>query len=334
MIKNDYCYEPVAEINLKNLYHNISFIKDNLDKKQKLICVVKSDAYGHGIEIAKYMEKYADAFAVSKVAEGVKLRYLGITKPIIMLTVIGSDDVCVAINYNITILVENLNYLNFLLSNFNREILVNLKVDSGMRRLGFDDLNYFETALKTIAKSKKVRLCGVYSHFFNSSSYRDCKMQFKEFYKYLTLFDKFFDGDRHISASGGFLHKKFNLDAVRIGILLYGYSPNGENLPIKPIMKIYAESIKDSAFLSGEKCLYNCDVKSGDYSLVNYGYADGLFRNGNPNRCMDLSLVKSNGGKAVIFDDANYLAKKNNTIPYEILVNSTKRIKKIYLGDI
>lgn len=333
MIDKDFSFEPVAEINLNALKRNLTFVKDNLGR-EKLFCVVKADGYGHGIEIAKYMDKYADGFAVSKVDEGVKLRYLGISKPIILLTVQGYKEIKLAINYNLILPCESVEYLIFLLQNFSGEIYLNLKVDTGMNRIGFTDLNKFESALKIIAKNKNIRLCGVYSHFFNASCSKTTKSQYALFEKFLSLYDKYFDGDRHISASGGFLQKKYNLDAVRIGLLLYGYAPSGFRAEVFPVMKIITNEVKRKSFLSKDKCLYNFEVDSGEYSLVNYGYADGLGRNSLPKRCMDICYEKSDDGKVVIMQDAKALAEKYNTIPYEILVSSSRRIKKVYIGDI
>lgn len=333
MIDKDFSFEPVAEIHLNALKRNLTFVKDNLCG-EKLFCVVKADGYGHGIEIAKYMDKYADGFAVSKVDEGIKLRFLGISKPILLLTVQGYKEIKLAINYNLILPCESVEYLTFLLENFNSEIYLNLKVDTGMNRLGFCDLDKFESALKIIAKSKNIRLCGVYSHFFNASSLKTTRSQYVLFDKFLKLYDKYFDGDRHISASGGFLQKKYNLDAVRIGLLLYGYVPSGFRAEVFPVMKILTNEVKRKSFLAGDKCLYNFDIESGEYSLINYGYADGLGRNSSPKRCMDICYEKSNGGKVVIMQDANILANKYDTIPYEILVGSARRIKKVYIGDV
>lgn len=52
---------------------------------QKIMAILKADAYGHGLErIAKYLHD-ADAFGVACLEEAVRLRDAGIEHPIILL---------------------------------------------------------------------------------------------------------------------------------------------------------------------------------------------------------------------------------------------------------
>lgn len=50
--------KSVVKIDLKNLRHNLNYLKSKTNKK--IICVVKSDGYGHGIvKIAKVCQETA-----------------------------------------------------------------------------------------------------------------------------------------------------------------------------------------------------------------------------------------------------------------------------------
>lgn len=77
-----------VEIDRGALRRNTRAYKNLLDPRQRLCCVVKADAYGHGaVECAKIMYSAgADMFAVATVSEGVELRQGGITKPILILS--------------------------------------------------------------------------------------------------------------------------------------------------------------------------------------------------------------------------------------------------------
>ena len=61
------------EIDMNNARHNFIQIKNHLTNNQKICCVVKGNAYGHGIvEMAQAFEKHgADYLAVAIPEEGV-----------------------------------------------------------------------------------------------------------------------------------------------------------------------------------------------------------------------------------------------------------------------
>ena len=77
-----------VEIDRGALRRNTRAYKNLLNPRQRLCCVVKADAYGHGaVECAKIMYSAgADMFAVATVNEGVELRQGGITKPVLILS--------------------------------------------------------------------------------------------------------------------------------------------------------------------------------------------------------------------------------------------------------
>ena len=69
-----------AEVDIDALKHNFDVIRDSVDKKSKIMCVIKADAYGHGaVFLGKLYEKMgASMFAVSNIEEAVQLRENGI----------------------------------------------------------------------------------------------------------------------------------------------------------------------------------------------------------------------------------------------------------------
>ena len=77
-----------VEIDRGALRRNTHAFKSLLRPGQRLCCVVKADAYGHGaVECAKIMHSVgADMFAVATVNEGVELRQAGIKQPILLLS--------------------------------------------------------------------------------------------------------------------------------------------------------------------------------------------------------------------------------------------------------
>src|SRR5512138_1416498 len=70
------------EVNLTQLRKNLEAIRAQV-APAKVMPMVKSNAYGHGIDgIVPYIEPYVDSFGVALVEEGIHLRQLGIRKPI------------------------------------------------------------------------------------------------------------------------------------------------------------------------------------------------------------------------------------------------------------
>lgn len=72
-----------TRIDLDAIAHNVRVLKRAAGEAQ-LMCVVKADAYGHGMErVVPVMEKSgADLFGVATIAEAQRLRELGTELPV------------------------------------------------------------------------------------------------------------------------------------------------------------------------------------------------------------------------------------------------------------
>lgn len=210
-------------------------------KKPQLWSVVKSNAYGHGLyAFSAIMDEIGiDGFCVDSVVEALALRKpgkatpAGIKKPILVLGQTLPSRYAEAAAKDVTISISNFEALNALRAaahapNFH------VKIDTGMHRQGF----YGEDIPRVIALIKKKGLTGsvkgLYTHFasakdINYPTFTD--EQLKNFKKAVALFEKagFKNLTKHVSATGGALiDKKYHLDAVRVGIGLYGLWPSKE----------------------------------------------------------------------------------------------------------
>ncbi|MEE3404263.1 MAG: alanine racemase, partial [Acutalibacteraceae bacterium] len=83
----NYLRRTWAEVNIDALKHNFDAIRAAADRKARIICVIKADAYGHGaVFLGKLYEKMgADGFAVSNIEEAMQLRENGIHLPVLIL---------------------------------------------------------------------------------------------------------------------------------------------------------------------------------------------------------------------------------------------------------
>src|SRR3989344_4783855 len=74
------------EVDKKAIYHNIGEFRKIIKPDTKLMAVIKSNAYGHGlVDFAKTAENWVDWFGVDSITEGLKLRQKGLKKPILVL---------------------------------------------------------------------------------------------------------------------------------------------------------------------------------------------------------------------------------------------------------
>ena len=77
-----------AQIDLDALIRNVQHIKTNMKQGVKLICVIKTDAYGHGaVPVARELEQLEEVsgYAVATAEEALALRKAGVRKMILIL---------------------------------------------------------------------------------------------------------------------------------------------------------------------------------------------------------------------------------------------------------
>ncbi len=333
-----------AYIDLNVLRQNALSVKSKLKKRVKFCAVVKADAYGHGAcVVANALYNIVDSYAVALLEEAIDLRLSGIDKDILVLVPFFEEDIEKAVSYKLTATVCNKYQVEQLNSEGERtktKVKVHIKYNTGMNRQGVDGLENLNDLLEFISKCKWVKLDGLYSHFADPSDKKSKIEAEKQFLLANNLVKRYNNkAICHISASGGFLVGS-QWDMVRIGILLYGYKPFKSNLvEVLPVMKVYAKALIERQLKKGESSLYGFCPSNENLSikLVRFGYADGLPRQTTPgqfnNRCMDISAVTdSDSEEYPILLDADVLAKKYQTISYEILVGISRRAQKIYIN--
>jgi alanine racemase len=224
------------EIESRAARKNYDTFRKLIGKKVKLWSVVKSNAYGHGLFVfSKLVAGFGiDGFCVDSLVEGIALRKTGIKKPILVLGHTLPSLYGEAVKNDIIITISNFEALREL-TRAKTAPTFHIKIDTGMHRQGFypGDL---PRAIKIVASKAavKAKLTGIYTHFssakdINYPTYTD--HQFGNFKKAAKLFEKagFKNLMKHAAATGGTLvSPKYHLDAVRVGIGLYGLWPSKE----------------------------------------------------------------------------------------------------------
>lgn len=310
----------------------------------KSICaVVKANAYGHGADtIASLLQDRVDYFGVATASEGVKLRKFGVEKPILLLAFRPYEsDLCV--EYGLTVGVstkEECEALYRSSKKFSKPTKVHVQVDSGMNRFG----------VKTVAELSKLfvyldtlSVSGVYSHIYSDSS---AYYQIGTFALFESMVKaRYQSAISHISATSSVVKDRSYGDMIRLGLGLYGY-PRGDLLPVMNVTSTVLQIKNLEPFSSaGYDGVFSAGQSGTTIAIVDGGYADGVFRSMMGSRvicrgqffkivavCMDTVIVEINDAKVEVgdtvvligesgdlFQYADDIAKRCNTIPYEIM---------------
>ncbi len=307
-----------------------------------LIAVVKDDAYGHGAEqIALALQRWAGAFAVSTVDEGAYLRIAGVEGEILVLTPpLDGEDAARIAGYGLTASISSLSALNLLkTASGGGKIKAHIAVNTGMNRYGVRPERAGFAARE--AERAGVAVTGVYSHFYLPQD-EACRARQRELFRRAAedVRKVFPTAVRHIAATGGILCGEDEFDAVRAGIALYGYLPEGckNALEVEPAMKIYARVAQAFTFTEGGAGYAKAAKRYRKMHTLRLGYGDGFFREGAPfavgKLCMDAAVSEGEARfgkwKCVLRDAAAYAAL-HGTTAYEALVNVARKAVKIYV---
>jgi alanine racemase len=235
-----------VEINTKNISHNYHEIKKQLNGQQ-ILCVVKGNAYGHGIvEMAELFEKLgANYLAVAIPEEGVELRQAGITIPILALSPIANRQIEVCIDYDITITApsdEKIIEVNKVAERLNKIAKIHIKVDTGMGRIGVN-WKRVKKYFPVMKRSSHCNFEGLFSHFaLSDEDHENNSIQIERFKIVINEFieEGFHFPLIHLANSGGiFFYPESHFNMVRAGISLYGLFENRKlpkSVNLKPAM--------------------------------------------------------------------------------------------------
>lgn len=363
-------HETVLEVNLSALVANLKYYQSRLKKGTKVICMLKSAAYGAGsFEISKSLQEHrADYLAVAVADEGVELRKSGITTSIIIM-----NPEIASLKTMFEYRLEPEVYSFYLLENLIRmaekegitNFPVHIKIDTGMHRLGFETSD-IPQLIKRLKSQNALIPRSVFSHLVGSddSGLDDyTREQIKLFEQASEGLQSAFEHRilRHICNSAAVERfPEAQYDMVRLGIGLYGVNPvTGSVLNNVSTLKAAILQIRDVA--AGETVGYSRKGKltrNSRIAAIRIGYGDGLNRhlgngraycliNGQKayyvgNICMDICMVDvtgidcKEGDFAILFGDKlpiTDLAKVLDTIPYEVLTAVSPRVKRVYFQD-
>lgn len=337
------------EIKKSRLHNNLKQFRKIVGSQRKIMAIVKSNAYGHGmLTMAElFLSAGADWLGVVNLKEALLLRQNKIKAPIFILSYYPfSPEVRKAIHQNIDFPVYALSQARFLnqeAQKINKFANIHIKVDTGASRIGIwpEEVNDF---VKKIRKLKYLNLRGIFTHYADSESKNQSytNQQTQKFQKIVKL-EKI--PIVHAACSAAIINNPetfFNM--VRIGIGLYGLWPSEDTkknaqkraplVNLQPILSWKTRVIQIKYLPAGTSVGYDRTFVTqlrSKLAVLPIGYADGydrrLSNSGSvlirgsfcPIRgrvCMNLTMVDISRTKEVKVGDEVVLIgeQKNNVI--------------------
>lgn len=283
-----------VEIDRGALRKNVRAFRRLLAPRERLCCVVKADAYGHGAdECCQIMQQAgADMFAVATVLEGVKLRRAGIKLPILVLAEPPIEAIPALLENKI---MPSVYTSDFALAYGECAVQVgtvgryHLAIETGMNRIGVPCTEVVDFR-RAIDFHRGLACDGVFTHFATADEPDgwDYQLQRKRF-------DEAVRALRDAGYSCGTVHcdntpatifdPSTHYDMVRVGIGLYGLAPcEGAvgRIELAPVMSVRARVTRTAHPAMGEGVGYGFTYRvprtTVQICTLPIGYADGLAR--------------------------------------------------------
>ena len=227
-----------AVVDLGMLKNNLAEIRKKLKPGVELMAVLKGDGYRHGAEGLYPTLKACGVtnYAVALWSEGVALREHGATEPILVLGDTRDYDLDEAVRYNLDFPVFSVEYAKTVAEAAKRQGRkqnIQIKLDTGMSRIGFPDNDETLEAIKEISQMESLNMTGIFTHFARADEY-DHKSAGKQLDRFLRMTEKLKEmgitfPKYHVANSPAILlMPDSQLDMVRAGDILYGLNPIDE----------------------------------------------------------------------------------------------------------
>lgn len=358
----------VMEVDLSALVYNLNYFKSKLKPATKVMVMVKALAYGSGsVEVANVLQyNKVDYLGVAYADEGVELRKNNINIPVMVMNP-TEDGFHTMINFKLEPELYSVSILRAFVSFLNgRPWNIHIKIDTGMHRLGFGESDTTEL-IRILQANPAIRVASIFTHLSGSDEARFddfSRSQVKSFMTTAALISEAigYNPMLHVLNTPGILRfPEFQFNMVRLGIGLYGVDPTAEKHTLKPVNTLKTLISQVREVQAGETIGYGRRgkaIKDMRIGTIAIGYADGYSRafsqgvgevlvNGKKalvvgNVCMDMTMVDLTGIEAREWDEVvifgpglsvDEIAAKINTIPYEILTNTSERVKRVFVTE-
>ena len=318
--------------------HNLTKICAKAGGKDRVILVLKDNAYGHGAalvgrEAASYGIKFC---AVKNEAEARELEPF--FEHILILSHIPHGGESERFIYAINDIS--------LIAKFKQSARVHIAVDTLMHRNGvaIDEVR----AACEEALAHGLQICGAFTHFRSAEELSsDYFVQRQNFAAAKAVV-------REICGDGLVFHSHNSAaterfgeladEYVRVGIAAYGYAQFDESLGLKRVASLWAHKVSGRVLKKGQCAGYGakfCTSEDMQIAVYDLGYGDGLLRYAGEGELktaggqrllgkmsMDSFCCEDAGDKICVFDDARVWADFFGTISYDVLTKLSPSISR------
>ncbi len=331
--------------------------------------VVKAGAYGHGLEeIAKTLSSENIAFfGVANVGEARRIRNAGVNTRIYLLgaTWAAEREEITARDWTpcISSLTEA-EHFNELASHYSKRLKVHLAVDTGMGRGGFV-VDHLPEILKKLELLEHLEIEGIGSHL--PSADEDRAFTIEQFQRFTAIANELGGRERfrwiHLSNSAGLLgYDQGICNLSRPGLMLYGATTLADFQPqLQTVMTLKSRVTLVRTLPAGHGISYGREFvtqQATRVATVGIGYGDGYPRQVSGQGAavwirgkrfpiigrvtMDQMMINvtsddevAEGDEVELFGpniSVHEIAKKAETIAWEIFTGITPRVLRVYLG--
>ena len=328
----------LIRLDKKAYEHNLTLIASKAGGFDRIICVLKDNAYGHGDFLIAPLARSLGVKFVAFRNEDEALKFSDLFDNILILSHIPNSK-------------ENENFIYALnskehLYKYKSGTKLHIAIDTGMHRNGIslDDIAFIFKEAKNLG----LDILGLFTHFASSDEYDASFFVQREKFRQAKKIAQSLSSKKlsfHSHNSSALFRSAFLDDdeLCRVGLVQFGYCAFENSL--KKVLSLYAHKLSQRILRKNEALGYGLrffakeDINIATYDL---GYADGLFRydasaqlllaNKKPilgKMSMDSFSCEDFGDELCVFDDVSSWAKFFNTIEYEILVKLNSKIKRV-----
>lgn len=287
------CRPTWVDVDLAALLHNLNQAASFCVEGQRILAVVKADAYGHGaVHVTQTLQTAGiQDFAVATLEEALDIRRAGIFDRLLVLGGCFPGQEQAFIDYDLMPSLfdaDSAERLNKVAGAAGTKIKVHLKVDSGMGRVGFlpEQLHIFLPQLRQL---KNLTVEGFMSHLACADDLSSAltSVQRKRFSEMLGMLrdNGIEPRDIHLNNSAGLSGwDSSGCTLFRPGIMLYGGLPGhdfAERLDLKPVMHLRSSIAQLRTLPAGSGVSYGHTYHAAREMMVAVlpiGYADGYNR--------------------------------------------------------
>lgn len=335
----------IIELSQSALENNLEFLRKQMGETPIITSIVKSNAYGHGIEETVPMMEACGVknFGVFSADEALRVKNVLNNSAIIMIMgYIPDGEYEWVIDKSIEFYVSDTNRLKKAFEaseKLNKKAIIHIDLETGMNRTGltFPDL---QKAVRFINKHKdNFYIKGVCTHYAGAESIANYVRIQKQISLYHELLDYLKREDivpelRHTACSASAMtYPETRLDMVRVGIMQYGFWPSKETFihyiykkpnkrdPLRRVLRWKSKVMDVKKVKQGEFIGYGNFYQAYSnmkIAIIPVGYYDGYSR----------SL--SNQGKVLI---NNQRISIIGMVNMNLIVANVSNLSDVKIGD-